>query len=376
MTSALRLAGVRVRYGTLDVLEVAALDVRRGEVLAIVGPNGSGKSTLLRVLGLLETPAAGQVWVQDRPVTVATALAERRRMASVFQQPSLTRGSVADNVALGLRFRGVARSEAAARVDRWLARLGIATLRDRPARGLSGGEAQRVALARALVLEPDVLLLDEPFAALDAPARAALIPDLATILRADAVTTVLVTHDRAEAQALADRVAVLLDGRIRQLDDTARVFWAPASEEVARFVGVETIVEGDVVGVGDGVATVAVGPRRLEVAAAAAPGERVRVAVRPEDVTVLGSADAGGVSSARNRLPGVVRGVSPSTPYVRVVIDCGFPLVAAVTSRSVSDLGLAPGVPVTAVFKASSAHLIRYAGPAAGFLDTPRGAGL
>src|SRR5207247_11478218 len=142
--------------------------------------------------------------------------------------------------------------------------LRIDHLRDRSTRTLSGGEAQRVALARALVLEPDVLLLDEPFAALDAPARAALIPDVGAILRADGVTTVLVTHDRAEAQALADRVAVLLDGTIRQLDDTARVFWAPASEDVARFVGVETIVDGDVERVQGGIATVAFCARRVE----------------------------------------------------------------------------------------------------------------
>jgi tungstate transport system ATP-binding protein len=357
----LSVAGVRVRYGDADVLDAAALDVRRGEVLAIVGPNGSGKSTLLRVLALLETPAAGEVRVEGRAVSAASAQAERRRMATVFQQPLLARGTVAENVGLGLRFRGVAAGDVAMRVDRWLGRLAIAHLRDRNTRALSGGEAQRVALARALVLEPDVLLLDEPFAALDAPSRAALIPELGGILRADAITTVLVTHDRAEAQALADRVAVLLDGRVRQLDDTARVFWAPASEEVARFVGVETIVEGEVVAVQGGVATVAVGARRVEVVADAEVGEHVRVAVRPEDVTLLASGEPWPTTSLRNRLDGAVRSVVASTPAVRVVVDCGFPLVAAVTSRSVSELGLRPGLPVTAGFKASAAHLIRYA---------------
>jgi tungstate transport system ATP-binding protein len=297
-------------------------------------------------------------------------------MASVFQQSLLARGSVADNVAVGLRFRGVPGVEVEARVTRWLSRFGIADLRDRPARTLSGGEAQRVALARALVLEPEVLLLDEPFAALDAPARAALIPELGAILRADAVTTVLVTHDRAEAQALADRVAVLLEGTIRQLDDTARVFWAPASEDVARFVGVETIVEGQVEAAQGGVATVMVAGHRLDVVADAEAGEHVRVAIRPEDVTLLTAGDAWPASSMRNRLDGVVRAVIPSTPYVRVVVDCGFPLVAALTTRSVSELGLAPGVAVTAGFKASAAHLIRYAASRPGFLDTHERAGL
>jgi tungstate transport system ATP-binding protein len=376
VTPVLGARGIRVRYGAADVLDVGELDVRRGEVLAIVGPNGSGKSTLLRVLALLETPTAGEVRMDGRLVDPANALTERRRMATVFQQPALARASVADNVALGLRFRGVAAHEVAARVDRWLARLRIDALRDRSARSLSGGEAQRVALARALVLEPEVLLLDEPFAALDAPARAALIPEVGEILRADGVTTVLVTHDRAEAQALADRVAVLLDGRIRQLDDTARVFWAPASEEVARFVGVETIVEGQVESVQGGVATVAVGLRRVEVVAEASVGERVRVAIRPEDVTLLATGEPWPITSVRNRLDGVVSTVVASTPSVRVVVDCGFPLVAALTARSVRELGLRPGVAVTTVFKASAAHLIRYAAARPGFLDTPQRAGL
>ena len=376
MTPILSLDGVRVRHGARDVLDIGALDVRRGEVLAVVGPNGSGKSTLLRVCGLVETPTSGEVRVHGRPVTPAGALLERRRMASVFQQALLARGTVADNVALGLRFRGVARAEVDERVDRWLARFGIGELRERPARTLSGGEAQRVALARALVLEPDLLLLDEPFASLDAPARATLIPELGAILRAEAVTTVLVTHDRAEAQALADRVAVLLDGRIRQLDETARVFWAPASEEVARFVGVETIVEGRVESVQAGVATVVVGECRLEVAAISVAGAPVRVAIRPEDVTLFAAGEGAPPSSARNRLCGTVQSVIASAPHVRVVVDCGFPLVAAVTLRSVSELGLAPGVPITAAFKASAAHIIPSPVARPGFLDTRRGAGL
>jgi ABC-type sulfate/molybdate transport systems ATPase subunit len=221
-----------------------------------------------------------------------------------------------------------------------------------------------------------VLLLDEPFAALDAPARDALLPELAGILRAERVTTVLVTHDRAEAQALADRVAVLLGGTIRQLDETARVFGAPASEEVARFVGVETIVDGRVEASRDGRATVTVAGRRLEVIAEAEAGERVRVAIRPEDVTVLAAGDPWPARGTGNRLDGVVRAVVPSTPYVRVVVDCGFPLVAALTGRAVGELGLAPGVGVSVAFRPGAAHLIRGVAPRPGFLDTPERAGL
>jgi molybdopterin-binding protein len=215
-----------------------------------------------------------------------------------------------------------------------------------------------VALARALVLEPEVLLLDEPFSGLDAPTRAALLADLGAILRADGVTTVVVTHERGEAQALADRVAVLMDGRLRQVDETARVFYAPASEEVARFVGVETLVSGRVLRREAGVTAVEVGGRVLEVAAEASLGARVRVGIRPEDVTLIAAEGARVASSARNALEGTVTRVSASTHATHVTVDVGFPLVAAVTPRSVSELRLHPGVRVRAVFKASAVHLL------------------
>jgi len=370
----LALANVRVGYGGADVLDVPSLEIAEGEVLAVIGPNGSGKSTLLRVAGLLERPTTGRVSFGGCLVDATHALAERRRMAMVFQQPLLADMTVAENVGLGLAFRGVGADPSEARVSRWLERLNIAPLRDRRARTLSGGEAQRVALARALVVEPDLLLLDEPFAGLDAPSREALLPDLAAILRGDRLTTILVSHDRAEAQALADRVAVLIRGRISQLDETARVFYAPVSEEVARFVGVETIVTGRVLARDGGVTVVEVAGRKLEIGARGRPGDLVRLGIRPEDVTLTLPTEHAPLSSARNHLTGTIRHLVPSAPATRVVVDVGFPLVATVTARSAADLGLAEGLPITAVFKASAAHLIGPAGSAggspAGLLDT------
>jgi molybdopterin-binding protein len=365
VTPLVALRDVRIAYAGGFALEIPALDVRAAEVLAVIGPNGGGKSTLLRVLGLLERPQAGVVSIGGRPVRAGEELAARRRMAVVFQDPLLADMPVAANVALGLGFRGVRGADAEARVRRWLERFGVAALAARPARTLSGGEAQRVALARALVLEPDVLLLDEPFASLDQPSRSALIPDLAAVLRGEHVASVLVTHDRGEAQALADRVAVLIGGRLAQLDATAAVFQAPASEAVARFVGVETIVSGHVLARDDGVTRVSIGGHTLEVSAPAAPGARVRLAIRPEDVTLV-LAPMGG-SSARNALPGAVASVTVTDAGARVVVDCGFPLVAVVTRRSLAELGLVPGMAVTAVFTANAAHLL----PGSASLDTP-----
>ena len=357
-TPVLSLAGLHQQYSPSWSLDIPALDVRAREVLAVIGPNGSGKSSLLRILGLLERPVVGEVRVHGRAVDAAHSVSARRRIAAVFQEPWLADMSVADNVGLGLRFRGVPRAAVRARVERWLERFGVAALRDRSARWLSGGEAQRVALARALVLEPEVLLLDEPFSGLDSPTRATLVPDLGAILRADRVTAVLVTHDRHEALALADRVAVLMDGRVRQLDETARVFYAPVSEAVARFVGVETIVSGTVLACDGGVTVVDVDGCALEIAAPAAPGTRVRIGIRPEDVTLVPVAEQPGTSSARNVLPGVIVRVTASAHGTHVVVDCGFPLVAAVTPRSVNELGLLAGGRVVAVFKATAAHVV------------------
>ena len=158
MTSAtvpvVELTQARVARGERVLLDVPALAVRRGEILVVIGPNGAGKSTLLRVLGLLEEPAGGGVRFQGERVTRSDALAVRRRMASAFQEPLLADTTVADNAAMGLRFRGVSAAEAAPRVTRWLERLGVGALAHRQARTLSGGEAQRVALARALVSIP------------------------------------------------------------------------------------------------------------------------------------------------------------------------------------------------------------------------------
>jgi tungstate transport system ATP-binding protein len=205
---------VAVRRDGRAVLAIPALDLWPREVLAVVGPNGAGKSTLLQVMALLVAPDAGTVQFAGTPVDARrNPVPVRRRLAVVFQEPLLFDTSVADNVASGLRLRGVPRAEARERGAAWLARLGIAHLAQRPARTLSGGEARRTSLARALVLEPELLLLDEPFGALDYASRQALLAELPALLAAAHTTTVLVTHDPTEAQALATRALALRAGR-------------------------------------------------------------------------------------------------------------------------------------------------------------------
>ena len=363
MLPVMELAEVRVSRGGRTVLEVHGLEVRQGEILAVIGPNGAGKSTLLRVLGLLETAATGTLRFRGAPVTARDSLQLRRRMASVFQEPLLADATVRDNVGLGLKFRGVHGRRMAARVDAWLDRFAIRHLASRQARTLSGGEAQRAALARALVVEPEILLLDEPFSSLDHPTREALIDDLGRILGEERTTTVLVTHDRAEARVLGDRVGVLMHGHLLQVDEAAQVFRAPASEEIARFVGVETILDCRVLeSVGD-ISVLEAGDQRIQVAQAAEPGEWVRLCLRPEDVTLFPGAPKPAAPAAFNRLPARVQRIVPAGAHARVIVDCGFPLVALVTRREIEDLGLREGAPVTAHFKASAPHLLKHVKP-------------
>lgn len=354
--------GLRVVTDGRARLDVEAIAVHAGEVLAVMGPNGAGKSTLLRTLGLLETPSAGEVRFHGEPVgTGARLLALRRRMATVFQEPLLCDTTVLANARLGLALRGVPAAEADRRVRPWLERLGIAHLARRSARTLSGGEAQRTSLARAFAVEPEVLLLDEPFSGLDPSGREELVSDLERILRETGTTTVFVTHDRDEAIRLGDRVAVMMDGRVLQLARPEEVFSAPASEAVARFVGVENILAGEVVGQEEGVLRVRIADRELVVVGEAAPGDRVLVCLRPEDV-VLGPVPGAGPTSARNALIGkVVRSV-PVGVLLRVVVDCGFPLSALITRPSAEALGVEAGREVVANFKATAAHLLRARG--------------
>ena len=336
--------------GARPVLAIDRLDIHEGETLSVVGPNGAGKSTLLLALARLLRPQRGELRFRGAAITDADDLAYRRRIGLVLPDPLLLAMSVFANVAAGLRFRGVPGREAAARVEDWLERLHVGHLARRPARQISSGEAQRVSLARALVLEPDLLLLDEPFASVDAGTRARLLDDLEALLETTAVTCVVVSHDLDEAVRLGDRMAVLLDGRLGQCDRPERVLAGPVDERVAAFVGVETRLPGRVVEVHAGLVAVDVGGRIVEAvppadaAAACVAGRPVFCCLRPEDVTIAaaGAAAMAAIrapsgtprSSARNHLPGRITRLVADGPLVRVSMDGAFPVSALITRAS------------------------------------------
>jgi tungstate transport system ATP-binding protein len=280
----------------------------------------------------------------------------------VFQDPLLFDCSVRANLESGLRFHGMEKAGRGPRVLETARHFGIEALLERSAHALSGGEAQRVSLARAFALRPGILFLDEPFAALDPPTREALMDDLAQALRQTGTTAVLSTHDQMEALRLADTLAVLRQGRIIQQGPAAEVINHPADEFVAGFVGMETVLSGTVAACAQGLLQIRIAGRELLAVGEAGAGEAILVGVRPEHVTLGLQAEPH--SSARNSLPCRVTRIVPKGPYLKIELDCGFFLSAFVTPRSLEELALAVGSPVTASFKATAVHVIRTQGRA------------
>jgi molybdate transport system ATP-binding protein len=319
-------------------------------VTVLFGPSGSGKTTLLRMLAGLERPDAGSIVFRDR-IWFDSARGlhlppQQRRAGFLFQDyalfPHLT---VLENIAY-------AASPQAAR--KLLGTFGLADLAQSKPRTLSGGEQQRVALARALAAEPALLLLDEPLSALDAPTRARTRLELRRMLLAGGVPSIVVTHDRMEAVALGDWMAVIVDGRIHHPGPDQEVFRRPADRQVAESVGVENVLAAQIAGRESGLLILQVGSMRIQSVDSGESGP-VFACIRAEDVAI--TRDAGQVSSARNRLAGRVRSVTPEGALARVELDCGFPLVAMVTGQSAAELSLSEGESVCAVIKTTSVHL-------------------
>lgn len=347
---------ISVAYGNRVALDIPSVQVTPNKVLAFIGPNGSGKTTLLLCLSLLLKPTKGNILYKNKIVPDGTSAMEmRRRFAVAFQEPLLLNTTVWDNVTLGLRLRGSKSHEIKERANRWLDRFGILTLAQRNARTLSGGEAQRASLARAFALQPEVLFLDEPFAALDVPTRQSLFGDMVNILQETHFTTVLVTHDRNEAQTLAHRILMLINGKIAQEGTPKEIFSSPVNENIAKFVGMENIVEGIVTATQDCLASIDVKEQTIEGISTCQVGGAVYVCIRPEDITLSLIKSS---TSARNVFSGKITSMISSGPLVRVNLDCGFPLVALITRLSADELKLEIGKTVFASFKATAIHVI------------------
>lgn len=349
----------RIRRHVLDV--DLSLDLDEAPVTVLFGPSGAGKTTLLRCVAGLDRPErgsriclSGKVW-DDAGVHVP---ARDRQVGYLFQDHALFPHLDVDaNVAYGLhRFP---KGQRAALAREALAVAGAAQLAGRATRELSGGEAQRVALARALAPHPRLLLLDEPLSALDAPTRSRLRIDLRQRLLSAGVPAIVVTHDRAEALALGDQIAVLIDGRLRQLGSVHDVFSRPLDPGVAEAVETETVVPATVLANDHGLARLKMGDTELlaVVEEDLRPGTAVLVCIRAEEVA-LQSPDQHRRDSPRNHLPAVITAITEVGPLLRVDLDAGFPLAAYITRPTRDDLNLAPGTRVTAAIKAPAVHVV------------------
>jgi tungstate transport system ATP-binding protein len=351
---------LKVVLGGATLLQIDDFALKQGETVALVGPNGSGKSTFILTLAALIKPAEGEIIYKGQTVDLANSTMDfRRKVAMVFQEALLFDTTVLKNVASGLKIRGVKSTQIRPIAEKYMKLFRIDHLYDRSAKTLSGGEAQRTSLARALAMEPEILFLDEPFAALDPPTRESLVEDLDRIISRSKTTTVIVTHDRMEAMRLSDRIAVMKEGKILQFAPPNEIVNQPSDEFVASFVGVQTILEGKVTAQGNGVFRALVSQTEIEGVGSPTVGQRVVLFIRPESVRFcIDPSEAEG-----NRLSGRIEKMIPLGFYEKVVIDCGFPLIAYITEESCQNQPLVKGGTITVSFKPSAVRIIRAVEP-------------
>jgi len=288
--SGLELKDVHLRYGDAYALRGIALNVEPGEFVALLGPSGCGKTSLLRSIAGFSHPQSGQILIGSRDIVSIPP--RDRNIGLVFQSYALFPHMTAlENVCFGLETRKVSGSESQKRARAALDLVGLSGFDDRRPSQLSGGQQQRVALARAIVIEPDILLLDEPLAALDRQLRVQMQTELKSLQRTLGVTTVFVTHDQEEALAMADRIVVMRDGRIEQVAPPMQLFSEPANAWVGEFVGAGNILSGQIVESGSGTA-IAINPDwRISIPEGAPPGSDKVLFIRAEKVGLRAPAD-------------------------------------------------------------------------------------
>lgn len=353
------LSGISRSYGSNQVVSNVSLEARSGEILALLGPSGCGKTTTLRMIAGLIQPTSGEIAIDGKPVT--TVPVHRRNLGMLFQNYALfPHMTVLENVAFGLSMRGMARAEMDRSARQALALTHLTGFEDRMPAALSGGQQQRVALARAIVYRPKVLLLDEPFAALDRKLREAMQIELRQLCNELGLTTILVTHDQEEALILADQIAVMRGGRIEQAASAREIYERPTSHFVADFIGTSNFIPVTVVESRDGTMTLTGLSGNIftgRMAGGPGAGERAIVAVRPESIRLSpGEAPAGQANTISGRvLRTVFKGQSLS-----VWLDVpGMEFVCALPIEAVGATPPEPGSIWTATWSTERTLIVR-----------------
>ncbi len=346
------------RYGGLVAVQSLDLAIAAGEFIAIMGPSGCGKTTTLRMIAGLERPSGGEIRLRGRRLNEIAPW--QRDTPMVWQSLALFPFlSVVKNVEFGLKMRGIVAGERRRRAMKWLERLGIAHYRDRPVDKLSGGERQRVALARALVTEPEILLLDEPLAALDANLVVRMQAELKQLQQQLGITFCHVTHSQSEAFAMADRVVIMSEGRLQQAGPPREVYRAPANRFVAEFVGANNILDGTVAEATGERVRVDTGIGAFDVRAAPtrplAKGAKVALVISADQVNV-----AAGPAAEGNVVTGTVIGEEFVGAFVTLHVDLGGGTVFRVQlqQHALDKLGSVQGKSLTVTWKPEHAVLL------------------
>ncbi|HOM96254.1 MAG TPA: ABC transporter ATP-binding protein [Methanofastidiosum sp.] len=349
----IRVKDISNNWGEFELKNVS-LEVKQGEYFVILGPTGSGKTLLLELIVGLYIPNKGKIFIEGKDITYEVP--EKRNLGFLYQDYSLfPHFSVRKNIEYGMKLRNMSKTEIENKLKELSKMFKIQNLMHRDVTTLSGGEQQRVALARALATNPKVLLLDEPFSALDENTKANLISEMKELHRKEGITFIHVTHSQEEAMILADRIGIIMNGTIAQIGTPEEIFYKPKTKEIARFVKIENIWEGKVIEKRNEEIVIEIkGKKIVAISNHFKVGDEVRLIIRPEDV-VIGE----GNTSARNVFKGVVSDVIKHGFYNIVRVDCGFQVEAAVTKQSIENLNIKEGKNIDIFFKATSIQVIK-----------------
>jgi len=349
----IRIENLSNNWGTFTLNNIS-LEIKEGEYFVILGPTGAGKTLLLELIVGLYIPNEGNIFIDGKDITYEVP--EKRGLGFLYQDYSLfPHLSVKKNIEYGMKLRNISKNEIDSKIKELSNILKIEHLMHRDTTTLSGGEQQKVALARALAINPKVLLLDEPFSALDENTKSKLISEMKDLHRKEGITFIHVTHSQEEAILLADRIGIMMNGTVVQVGNPDEIFYKPISKEIAKFVKIENIWEGKVIEKKEEELIVDVnGKQIVALSDHFKVGQGVRLIIRPEDI-ILGK----GNTSARNEFKGKVISVIKHGFYHIVRVDCGFQVEAAVTKQSVENLNIKEGKDIHIFFKATALQVIK-----------------
>lgn len=356
MTALYRLDNLSFGYEKKPVLDIEQFEIRANSITALLGGNGVGKSTLLKLLAFLESPQQGSITFKGKPVGGSELLSFRRRVGLVAQKPYLLQGTVFDNIALGLKFRAVPAETIGRQVAGALELVGIADFADRTANELSGGEAQKVALARALALQPEVLLLDEPFTHLDQASIEELNELVSEFAKSGERSVIFTTHDRLHASILADEVMGLVSGRIVYAP-LLNLFKGEVIEGHFKTEKININLPGDI----ESGKQVAIDPNEIVLSKQSLCPEGISFVAPKGDKKVGGNAvplNSALTSSMRNSFQGRIVMIAEEKGRVRVTVEAGERFHVQITHQSLNELGLSLGEPVWVNFKSTSLQVL------------------